>query len=114
MSPELKGILFKPFKEQPEWHSNDEALYSFPAWTPGLDYFEVVEGKCIARTYAYRGDLVEFIIFDLQGKELNRVFLPNLGCLFHRILFCFFQDRFCYLRKNPEDGAWELHEEKAW
>ena len=57
---------------------------------------------------------MEFVIFDLQGRELNRVFLPAVGRLSHDLLFCFFQDRFYYLRKNPDDQAWELHDEKAW
>jgi hypothetical protein len=114
LTPEVREILFRPFREQPEFHSDDESLYDFPEWAPGLDYFDVVDGKCIARTFNYRGDLVEFAIFDLEGRELGRVFLPNLGFLYHGIRFRFFQDRYYYLRKNATDGVWELNEEKAW
>jgi hypothetical protein len=114
VSTALKEILLKPLKDEPDWRAGDETLYGFPDWTPGLDYFDVVDGKFIARTYEYRENKVEFVIFDLQGKELNRTFLPNVGYLSHAVLFCFFQGRFYYLRKNPADGAWDLHEEKAW
>ncbi len=114
VTPALKQALLKPLKDEPDWRAEDEALYTFPDRTPGLDFFDIVDGKCVARTYNYRGNSVEFAIFDLQGRELNRVFLPAVGRLSHDLLFCFFQDRFYYLRKNPDDQAWELHEEKAW
>lgn len=114
VGPALKEVLLQPLQDEPDWRAGDESLYGFPEWTPGLDYFEIVDGKCVARTYNYRGNSVEFVVCDLQGRELNRVFLPAVGRLSHDLLFCFFQDRFYYLRKNPDDQVWELHEEKAW
>jgi hypothetical protein len=114
VNPALQEALLQPFKNEPDWRAGDEALYGFPDWTPGLDYFAVVDGKCIARTFNYRQNSAEFVIFDLQGKELNRIFLPNVGCLSHNILFCFFQDRFFYLRENSNEKVWELHSEKVW
>jgi hypothetical protein len=113
VGPELKETLLAPLRNEPEWRSGDEALYCFPEWTPGLDYFNVVDGKFIVRTYEHRENAAEFIIFDLQGKELQRLFLPNIGCLSHNQLFSFFQDRFYCLQKNLATGGWELHEVKV-
>ncbi len=114
VTPALKEILLKPLKDEPGWRAEDEMLYSFPGWTPGLDYFNVVDGKCITRTYEFRENSVEFVIFDLQGEELNRIFLPYDNRFSRDILFCFFQGWFFYLWKNPDDGAWELHSQKVW
>lgn len=113
----LKEAILKPIREQPDmkprWAAFSERI-SFPDHTPGLDHFDVVDGKIIARTYRYRGDAVEFVIFDLQGKELKRLFLPHTGRLNNGRTFCFFNGRFYYLRENIDEEAWELHCEKAW
>ena len=63
-----------------------------------------MDGKFVVRTYEHRQNAVEFVIFDLQGKELRRLFLPDVGCLSHNRLFSFFQDRFYCLQKNPRGG----------
>lgn len=117
MTAALKEAIIKPVKEAPgmksRWATFAERL-SFPDRTPGLDYFDVVDGKFITRTYNYRENSVEFVIFDLQGKELKRVFLPNTGRLSNGVLFCFSQGRFFYLRENVDEEVWELHSEKVW
>ena len=117
MTAALKEAIIKPVKENPEMKSRWAAFESrlaFPDHTPGLDYFDVQEGKFAARTYRYRGDAVEFVIFDLQGRELKRLLLPNTGRPSNGVLFCFFQGRFYYLKENLDDEAWELHSEKIW
>jgi hypothetical protein len=117
MTAALKEIIVKPIKEDRErrmaWSEYEKRLY-FPDQTPGLDYFDVVDGKFIARTYQYRGDSVEFVIFDLKGRELQRTFLPFTGRLSNGIFFCFYQGRYFYLRENAEEEVWELHSEKVW
>lgn len=117
MTDALKETIIKPMKEDPQKKSRwaaFEARLAFPDHTPGLDYFMVVDGKFVVRTYKYRNDAVEFAIFDLQGKELQRVFLPNTGRLNIGCLFCFFQGRFYYLKENLDEEVWELHSEKVW
>ena len=117
MTAALKEAILKPLKEDPElrgrWDAYEKRLY-FPDSTPGLDYFEVVDGKFVTRTYAYRNGLVEFAVFDLEGRELLRKFLPHTGRLSNGILFCFFQGRFFYLLYNIEEDIWELRSEKVW
>lgn len=117
MTAALKEAILKPFKEDPEmtsrWDAFEKRLY-FPDYAPGLDYFEVVDGKFVTRTYTYRENLAEFAVFDPEGRELQRVFLPNTGRLSYGILFCFFQGRFFCLRYNFAEDVWELHSEKVW
>jgi hypothetical protein len=57
---------------------------------------------------------VGLVIFDQQGRELKRLFLPHTGRLSNGALFYFYQGRYYYLRENIEEEAWELHSEKVW
>jgi hypothetical protein len=115
MTAALKEAIIKPLREdselKPMWTEYEKRLY-FPDRTPGLDYFDVVDGKFVARTYKYRENSVEFVVFNMQGRELQRSFLPFTGRLSNGILFCFYQGRYFYLRENIEDEVWELHVEK--
>lgn len=117
LTKDLKEAIIKPLRENPElrerWSMFEERI-DFPKKTPGLDYFDIVDGKFIARTYKYRQNSVEFVIFDQQGQELQRIFLPHTGRLSNGILFCFYQGSFYYLQENIEEEAWELHCEKVW
>jgi hypothetical protein len=117
MTAALKEAIIKPVKESlgqtMRWEDYEKRLF-FPDQTPGLDYFDVFEGRFVARTYKFRQDKVEFAVFDQQGRELRRLDLPFTGRLSNGILFCFYQGRYFYLRENPEAEVWELHAEKAW
>jgi hypothetical protein len=117
MTAALREAVIKPLKDNwtgpTRWEDYEKRLF-FPDHTPGLDYFEVCDGRFVTRTYRYRQDLVEFAVFDLQGRELKRMDLPFTGRLSNGILFGFYQGRYYYLRENPDEEVWELHVEKAW
>lgn len=117
LTDDLKEAIIKPLRENPQlrdsWSSFEKRIY-FPDKTPGLDYFDIVDGKFIARTYKYNQDSVEFVTFNQQGQELQRIFLPNTGRLSNGILFCFYQGCYYYLLENIEEETWELHREKVW
>ena len=117
MTDMLKAAVIKPLKEswtgQTPWENFEKRLF-FPNQTPGLDYFDVLDQKFVARTYIYRQDKVEFALFDEQGRELQRLDLPFTGRLSNGTLFCFYKGRYFFLRENPEEEVWELHVEKAW
>jgi hypothetical protein len=117
MTASLKEAVIKPLKENwtspTRWEDFEKRLF-FPDKTPGLDYFEVCDGKFVTRTYKYRQDLVEFAVFDLEGRELKRLDLPFTGRLSNGILFCFYQGRYYYLRWNPDEEVFDLHVENAW
>ena len=110
----MKDVILKPFKGSPSRWSEIEKRILLPDQTPGLDFLDVMDGKYIARTYRYQEDSVEFVIFDGQGRELKRLFLPYTGRLNNGRTFCFFQGRYYYLRENIDEETWELHAEKAW
>jgi hypothetical protein len=117
LTKDLKEAIVKPLREDPQlrdgWSSFEKRIY-FPDKTPGLDYFDIVDGKFIARTYKYKQDSVEFVVIDQQVQELQRIFLPYTGRLSRGILFCFYQDCYYYLLENIEEETWELHCEKVW
>jgi len=117
MTDMLKAAVIKPLKESwtgpTRWEDLEKRLF-FPNQTPGLDYFDVLDRKFVARTYKYRQDKVEFALFDEQGRELQRLDLPFTGRTSNGILFCFYQGRYFFLRENPEEEVWELHADKAW
>jgi hypothetical protein len=117
MTAALKEAIIKPLKENPEmkpnWQAFEKRIY-LPDRTPGLDYFDVVDGKFVTRTYKYGDNSVEFVIFDEQGRELRRIDRPVTGRLSNGVLFCFYQGRYFYLRENIDDDVWELHSEKVW
>lgn len=112
----LKEVLLKPIREDPEmkagWDEYEKRLH-IPDYAPGLDFFTVTEDKWIVRTYNIRGNSVEFIIFNMTGKEMRRVFLPYTGRM-TSVLFCFHQGRYYYLKENVDKESWELHSQKAW
>ena len=113
----LKEAIILPLRESPglqgQWSMFEKRIY-FPDKTPGLDYFDIVDGKFVARTYKYKQNSVEFVVFDNQGRELQRMFLPNTGRLSNGILFCFYQGYYYCLLENIEDYSWELHSVKVW
>jgi hypothetical protein len=117
MTAALREAVTKSIKDgwtgPMRWEDYEKRLF-FPDRTPGLDYFEVLGGQFVARTWKYREDKVEFALFDEQGRELRRLDLPYTGRLSNGILFCFYQGRYFYLRENPQEEVWELHAEKAW
>lgn len=117
MTAALKDAVIRTVKEgwagRMPWAEYEKRLF-FPDETPGLDYFEVLDGAFAVRTWKYRRDMVEFALFDGQGRELKRLDLPFTGRLSNGILFCFYQGRYYYLREDPGEEAWELHAEKAW
>ncbi len=117
MTDALKAAVIKPLKDSwtgpTRWEDYEKRLF-FPDRTPGLDYFEVIDGKFVVRTYKYRQDLVEFARFDEQGREFGRLDLPFTGRLSNGILFCFYQGRYYWLRDTPDQKVRELHAVKAW
>jgi hypothetical protein len=117
MTGTLREAVIRPLKESwtgPTGWADFEKRLVFPAETPGLDYFDVLDGNFVTRTWRYRGDKVEFALFDEAGREIKRLDLPFTGRLSNGILFCFYRGRYYYLRENAAEEVWELHAEKAW
>ncbi len=112
MTAALKAAITKALKDgwgtDPGWNMVEERL-AFSDYAPGLDWIDVADGMLIARTYRYKGDEVEFVFFDLDGKEIKRMFLPFTGRNSDGIPYCVHQGRFYYLKINEADETYELH-----
>ena len=100
VSPALKEIMLRPLKEGRIKRAGGRGAVHFSDRTPGLDYFDIVTGKCITRTYNYwaamRG---EFVILWTAGPGIGAGYscLPRLFS--HDLLFVFSGLPY-YLRKK--------------
>jgi hypothetical protein len=76
----------------------------FPAHFPAIESFAVTDEKIYVQTNKTGNQQVEFVILDLKGKTLKRTFLPDADDL-----FTIHNNRYYYLKENPDDEMWELH-----
>lgn len=106
-----------PMREGPEnkadWKEYENRIF-FPESTPGLDDLFIQEEKLICRSHNRRDGLVEFVFFDLKGREITRAFMFDCGRNVNGCLYCFNQGDFCYLKDNAEEEVWELHIKKMY
>jgi hypothetical protein len=88
-------------------------------YLPPIRDLIVTDERIYVKTYQKQGDKDEFIIMDLKGKTLKKVYLPGvkepgfgnavLGRLakFYKI----YKNKFYYLHENEEEEEWEVHVE---
>ena len=118
ITEDYKKKIMDWLKLQPAFRSAPEEIKKMIYF---LDYFPVMD-HCLVRnqriyiqTYLRQDPHVEFIVLDVTGKELKKMFLfnakpesvrlsPGAGYTFHG-------DRFYYLAEN-DDEEWELHIQK--
>jgi hypothetical protein len=91
---------------------------NFPSVYPAIQEFEISQAKIYIQTYKLKENKSEYIVMDLKGKEINRVFLPRfdntpmmsklMGAKLHTI----YNDQLYYLMENEDEEVWELHREK--
>lgn len=108
--PETKAMGgWEWLKKQLEFH--------IPDTLPLIREFSAGEGKLYIQTYHMKGSQVEYIILDLSGQVLNRVFLPQpppvlfddqlSGRINRYYSFC--GDFYYYLWEDLDTENWELH-----
>jgi len=95
----------------------------FPDFFPGIQLFIVADGKIYVLTYKKEKGKSEFVILDLKGKLLKKVFLPfnQSDEWFHYSLakavsqasphptFTIKNGKLYQLIENEEKETWELH-----
>ncbi len=86
---------------------------------PTIQDMTVADNRIYVKAPHNKNDNAEFIIMDLKGNTLKKVYLPEvkktkvldevLGrpARFYKI----YQDKFYYLHENEEEEEWELHVE---
>ncbi|UCH94513.1 MAG: hypothetical protein JSV88_30185 [Candidatus Aminicenantes bacterium] len=114
-----KVNLFVPFhimeagwEEFKKW-----ANLIYPGFIPPIKDILVDNHKIYIQTFKRRDNKQEYIIMDLKGSNLKKVYLPvvhpatfasemvGLGLKFYAIN----KDRFVYLVENQEEEEWEVH-----
>jgi hypothetical protein len=77
----------------------------FPEYYPAIRDVFVTEDRIYVNTYIRKKDKEEYIVLDLKGDFLKKVFLPRADSR----LIAFDKGRFYFLKENEESVDWELH-----
>jgi hypothetical protein len=89
----------------------------FPDTFPAIKDFEISSGRIHIRTYKTVEDKVEYVVTDLKGKLIKKVYLPRFqaSALFEEglgvKLYSIQKDKLYYLQENEEKECWDLYVE---
>lgn len=98
--PTLKNI-YPFFKDRIKFRSHFPSIYDM----------RISNGIIFVFTNKMKNRLLECIMFDLEGKEKKRIFLPvDLTYGMERnFKFTFYKGDFFVIRENEDEETWELH-----
>jgi hypothetical protein len=100
------------FKSMPD---NYRKMFVFPGYFPVMRNFVVADDRIYVHTYNAKGENDEFIILDMKGKVLKRVFLRNIMINpLAPLSYTFYKGSYIYLLENEDTDKWELHVEKIF
>lgn len=111
---EYKNKTLDWFKTNPyykQYWDYFKARITFKNQFPAIRYMLIADDRIYVLTYEKEKENTLCIILDLQGKELERVFLPfpeNIGLDFSRRFDIHNRTLYTFL-ENDENEAWELH-----
>ena len=113
ISEAYKTQKFEEYKNRPavkkRWHTLSKLFdYAFPEYFPAIQDFLIADNKIYVRTYLSEKGKDEYLILDLDGKLIKKVFLPEAHHLFYAVK----NNTFYYMIENEEDEEWELHAQK--
>lgn len=89
----------------------------FPDFFPPIKGIEISGKKLYVRTYKVKNDKEEYIVMDLKGNVLKKVFISRflevslLAQIAGGKLYSIAKDKLYYLVENEEEEEWELHVE---
>lgn len=75
----------------------------FTEYLPAILNFLISNDKIYVKTYLKKDEKDEYLILDMNGKLLTKVFLPS------STLYSIYNGKFYHLIENEEEEAWELH-----
>ncbi len=88
---------------------------TFNDYLPRIRRCTVADNKLFVQTYRTRDHLSEFLVFDFQGKLLNKLYLPGADKEQMRpnpaATFAFLGNNYFYLVEDEEKEEWQLHME---
>ncbi|MFC2155622.1 hypothetical protein ACFLRB_03930 [Acidobacteriota bacterium] len=84
-------------------------LFLFPDYFPEIRWYTISDQKIYILTYKKEDGKSEFLVFDISGKFLKKVFLPLVeldDIQFYPFTIC---QKALYQLVENENEAWELH-----
>jgi hypothetical protein len=81
----------------------------FPDYFPAIKSAQVADKKIYIETYKEKENKTEWIILDLKGNIIKKVFLPRAEIGIVERLCAFSNNKYYYLEDNEETEDWELH-----
>jgi hypothetical protein len=130
VTAEHKEAIIRRFKNDPSiveqgkvfggWEGIKKLFtMKFPGTFPAIRGLEVSGGKLYARTFKVVENKDEYVIMDLKGKIIKRVYVPAFenvsitGELLGAKLHTLQNDRLYYLVGNEAGEAWDLYVEET-
>lgn len=100
-------------KENPYWRNywpRVKNMMKWPSHFPLVQNYHVKDDKIFILTFKVKSNNVEFLILDLKGKLLQKVFLPLKKIdLLDYYPYTIEDGRFFQLMENQETENWELY-----
>jgi len=90
----------------------------YPDAFPPIKAMDISEGRLFVKTHRTREGRDEYLLMDLDGSNLKRVFIPRRveAPMMARIMgvkrYAIRGGKLYYIKENPDDEEWELHVEK--
>jgi hypothetical protein len=117
LTDSIKEEYIKYYRDtDPYWRARWERLkswYVFPDYLPVARYFKIKNDKIYILTYKKEKGKKEFLILDLKGKLLKKVFLPLVSVdALGEMPFDFQGDLLYQLVINEDTEELELHTDK--
>jgi hypothetical protein len=91
---------------------------NFPDFFPAVQELEITGEKIYIRTFKLKENKSEYVVVDLKGNIIKRVYLPRvdnvpfmskiIGAKLHTI----YDDKLYYLLENEDEENWELYVEE--
>ncbi len=109
----FKNIVFDFYKNDPVyknyWSYMKKHMF-FPEFFPGLKDFKVENKLLYIQTYKLNNENFEWIIADLKGKILKRVYLPqNIESAVAYSPVTVSNGKYYYLVEDIDEENWSLH-----
>jgi hypothetical protein len=117
MTDRLEKKFWEWLKIQPGFKSaaeNVRRMVYFTRYLPTIRNMQFNGERIFVQTYTIRGNESEFVILDLEGNELGRLYLPAPAMdrsirISPAVIFYFYGDSYYYLQEDMDSEHWELH-----